>query len=81
MADLEEEDDDDFDISLLRFTSFFAYAYLGFTIITGVVHVSLGSESFFPGWAHIVSAVLVMGEITALLIFLIELKGKVGEAI
>jgi hypothetical protein len=78
LADFEEEEEDDFDISLLRLTAFFNYSYLVFVLITGVVHVAEGSDVFFPGWMHIVNALVVMAETTALLIFLIELKGKVS---
>lgn len=72
-----EEDEGNFDISLLRFLSVFLYVHLGFSFFSGVTHVSMGDSSFFPGWLAILSSILNMGEVAALMIFLIELKGKV----
>ena len=72
-----EEEDGNFDIYLLRFLSVFLYVHLGFQFFSGVTHVSMGDSSFFPGWLAILSAILNMGEVAALMIFLIELKGKV----
>ena len=73
----EEEEEGNFDISLLRFLSVFLYVHLGFQFFSGVTHVSMGDMSFFPGWLAILSSILNMGEVAALMIFLIELKSKV----
>ena len=78
LARLEEEENDNFDISLLRFTAAFAYVYLAFVLIAGVVQVSSGHlNDFFPGWVSIMVGLLGIAEVTALLIFLMELKRKV----
>ena len=73
----KEEEEGNFDISLLRFLSVFLYVHLGFQFFSGVTHVSMGDMSFFPGWLAILSSIMNMGEVAALMIFLIELKGKV----
>ena len=77
-ADVEEEEKDNFDISLLRFTAAFAYVYLAFVLVAGIVQVSSGHlNDFFPGWVSIMLGLLGIAEVTALLIFLMELKRKV----
>ena len=77
-AHLEEEEQDIFDITLLRFLAAFVYVYLAFELIAGVVHVSSGHmNQFFPGWMAIILGLLGIAEATALLIFLMELKRKV----
>ena len=77
-AHLEEEEQDIFDITLLRFLAAFVYVYLAFELIAGIVQVSSGHlNEFFPGWVTIILGLLGIAEVTALLIFLIELKRKV----
>ena len=79
-ADFEEEESDDFDISLLRFLAAFVYVYLAFDLIAGIVQVSSGHlDEFFPGWVSVLLALLGIAEVTALLCFLMELKRKVNE--
>ena len=36
-ADLVEEEDDDTDITLLRFTAAFVYVYLAFVLVAGII--------------------------------------------
>ena len=79
-ADFEEEESDDFDISLLRFLAAFVYVYLAFDLVAGVVQVSSGHlHEFFPGWMSVLMALLGILEVTAILTFLMELKRKVRE--
>ena len=78
VAHLEEEEQDIFDITLLRILAAFVYVYLAFELIAGVVQVSSGHlNDFFPGWVSIMVGLLGIAEVTALLIFLMELKRKV----
>ena len=81
VAHLEEEEQDIFDITLLRFLAAFVYVYLAFELIAGIVQVSSGHlNEFFPGWVTIILGLLGIAEVTALLIFLMELKRKVWLA-
>ena len=78
VAEAEEEESDIFDITLLRFLAAFVYVYLAFELVAGIVQVSSGHlGDFYPGWACIVVGLLGIAEVTALLIFLMELKRKV----
>ena len=78
VAEAEDEESDIFDIALLRFLAAFVYVYLAFELVAGIVQVSSGHlRIFFPGWACITVGLLGIAEVTALLIFLMELKRKV----
>ena len=77
-ADLQQEEDDDTDITLLRFTAAFVYVYLAFVLIAGIIQLSSGHlNEFFSGWVSVLNGILGISETTALLLFLMELKGKV----
>ena len=73
---MKEEEEDNFDIALLLFTTGFNFVHISFVFYAGVVHVMSGNNSFFPGWMSILFSLLNMVEVTALLIFLIELENK-----
>ena len=70
---------DNFDSFLLHFTSAFTFAHFGFAFYAGIVHVMStdNPSSFFPGWLVILDSLLNIIEIPALLIFFIEMMGKV----
>ena len=77
-CDKKEEAKGNFDISVLRFLSTFNYVHVGFSLFAGIMHISMGEDSFFTGWLSTINSLLNMMEVTALMIFLIELKGKVS---
>ena len=78
MSRRSAESHDGFDSFLLHFTSAFILAHFGFAFYAGVVHVMSGNASFFPGWLVILDSVLNVVEIPALIIFFIEMMGKVS---
>lgn len=61
---------------LYRFTAFFAYMYLSFTVITGAFNHHVEN---FPNALHIVNGVVEAAQITMQIVFVIELKSKVGS--
>ncbi len=66
----------DLDLDLLRFSSFFAYLYLCFTVITG----AFNRHQDFPGGLHIANGVVEATQVTLQLVFLMELKDKASTA-
>ena len=78
---MNQESHSNFDSFLLHFTSAFTFVHFGFAFYAGVVHVMStdGSAPFFPGWLVILDSVLNIVEIPLLLIFLLEMMGKVRK--
>ncbi len=66
----------DLDLSLIRFSVFFTFLYLVFTIITGVFNGDV-RDFDFPNELHVVNGVVEMIQITLQIIFIIDLKQKV----
>ena len=82
MFESEMEEDDSFDINLLRFTGSFGFVYLAFTFLAGLDHATSGRVSLGPlqvneGWVSIVMGTLGLIEISVIITFLAELKRKV----
>lgn len=81
--DEEERASSSLDLGLLRMTSFFAYLYLVFTVITGACHdhEMHDHESFqnFPSGLHVANGVVEAAQITLQIIFIVELKSKVNK--
>ena len=73
---IKEDEDDSFDTAVLLSTTGFNFVQISFVFYAGVAHVIHGDASSFSGWNSILFALLCMVEVTALLIFLIELKSK-----
>ena len=73
---MKEEEDDNFDIALLLSITGFNFLQISLVFYAGLVHLMSGNNSFYPGWMSILFSILCMAEVTALLIFLIELKNK-----
>ena len=77
-----ESSHDNFDSFLLHFTSAFTFVHFGFAFYAGVVHVMSwddGSAPFFPGWLVILDSALNIVEIPLLLMFFLEMMGKVRK--
>lgn len=64
------------DLSLLRFTAFFAYLYICFTIITGAFNAHFHN---FPNGLHIVNGVTEAIQITLQIVFIYDLQHKVSQ--
>lgn len=62
------------DLSLLRFTAFFAYLYICFTIITGAFNAHFHN---FPNGLHIVNGVTEAIQITLQIVFIYDLQHKI----
>ena len=78
-AEQEEEHHDNHAINLLRFSAIVYYLYLALILVAGIYHVSyLGSgQNFRSGLLSIFVGALGIAEVTALLMFLFQLKRKV----
>lgn len=74
LADRTESEMRNLDISLLRFTSFFAYLYHAFTIITGVFNANVKN---FPNRIHNINGIVATIQITLQIIFVFDLRRKV----
>ena len=59
-----------------RFTSFFAYLYLTFTIITGIFNHHADN---FPNELHVLNGVVEATQMTLQIVFIMDLKTKVGK--
>eukprot|EP00095_Tigriopus_kingsejongensis_P008828 maker-scaffold280_size224562-snap-gene-0.11 protein:Tk08828 transcript:maker-scaffold280_size224562-snap-gene-0.11-mRNA-1 annotation:"protein otpl-8" len=71
--DKAEAENRNLDTALLRFTSFFAYLYQCFTIITGIFNANVDG---FPVQLHDVNAVISTIQITLQLVFILDLRWK-----
>ena len=65
----------DLDMFLLRFTSFFSFMYMIFTIITGVFNHDLAD---FPNELHVINGVCDLLQVILQLCFIHSLKQKVN---
>lgn len=66
----------DLDMFLLRFTSFFAFMYMIFTIITGAFN---HNRENFPNELHVINGVCDLIQIIMQLCFIVSLKQKVSQ--
>ena len=70
----QEADESDLDMFLLRFTSFFSFMYMIFTIITGAFNHHIND---FPNELHIINGVCDLVQVVLQLCFIHSLKQKV----
>ncbi|TRY78409.1 hypothetical protein TCAL_07847 [Tigriopus californicus] len=71
--DKAEAENRNLDTALLRFTSFFAYLYQCFTIITGIFNANANG---FPVQLHDLNAIIAAIQITLQLVFIFDLRWK-----
>ena len=75
--DTEESDiSNDLDMFLLRFTSFFSFMYMIFTIITGAFNQHVDD---FPNELHIINGVCDLTQVFLQICFIHSLKQKVRK--
>eukprot|EP00095_Tigriopus_kingsejongensis_P008824 maker-scaffold280_size224562-snap-gene-0.12 protein:Tk08824 transcript:maker-scaffold280_size224562-snap-gene-0.12-mRNA-1 annotation:"conserved hypothetical protein" len=73
-TDSSERESSSLDLSLLRFTAFFSYLYICFTIITGAFN---GHHHNFPNGLHILNGITEAIQISMQIVFIFDLKQKI----
>ena len=75
---LEEENHDNLDIKLLRFSAVFTYLYLSLILVTGIYHFHYLDDKRDPNsFLSILVGVLGLSEVASLVMFLTKLERKV----
>lgn len=74
MSNLPFSTQEDFDMSLLRFTSIFYFLYMIFSIITGSFNLHI---KHFPNWLTVLNGIVTIVQICMQIAFIYDLKHKV----